>query len=450
MAIFLSTNALVSAISVPQFQDGDRVCFVGDSITLGGSYHSYVYLYYLTRFPDREIRIFNKGVGGDRARDVLKRFNEDITRSEPTVSALMLGMNDIGRDLYLTGKDNAVKKQQHLDTYFKDMAKLIKQFEAIDSSIILITPSIYDETAELDQGIAEGANNALGKCSAFIAQTAGNMEQGYVDFYDAMLAFNTELQRDKLSATVVGPDRVHPRPEFGQFIMAYRFLKAQDVPRSVSEIVVDAQRGLLSNTVQACVSSLKANGQGVSFTALESALPYPQTRFIAEALEVVPFEAEMNQQLLLISGLDDGIFELFIDGSPIGSWTADQFANGINLATIEATPQYQQALKVKQLNDERYTEQSRLRNVAYVYFSSGLAESDVDLGNVAAVREFLNTQLKQAEGKSWYRYLKEQYENFFEMRLKQKELQERLNILHLTIYQANQPIAHQFRITKKN
>ena len=32
----------VSAKLVPQFKNGDRVCFIGDSITHGGSYHANV------------------------------------------------------------------------------------------------------------------------------------------------------------------------------------------------------------------------------------------------------------------------------------------------------------------------------------------------------------------------------------------------------------------------
>jgi endoglucanase len=447
LAICLATSAAVSS-PVPQFQDGDRVCFVGDSITHGGAYHSYVYLYYLTRFPDREIRIFNKGIGGDRARHVLNRFDTDISPAKPTVSTLMLGMNDVGRDLYQAGKENPAKKQEHLDTYFTDMAELIERFEAIGSEVIFISPTIYDETAELDRAIAVGANDALGKCAAFVRETASKKGKGYVDFYDAMLSINAELQPKDPSATVIGPDRVHPRPDFGHFVMAFQFLKAQAVPKFVSRIVVDAVSGKVTEAVNASVAELEASGSGISFTALEGALPYPQTGFIAKALQVVPFEAEMNQQLLVITGLDDGMFELSIDGSTIGSWSAAQFAQGINLAVLEATPQYRQALKVKQLNEERFRKQSRLRNVAYVFYSSDLSRSDVNMEDTAAVRAFLDAKLKAAEGRSWHGYLKQQYADYFEVRLMQEELLESLDALHEAIYQANQPVAHQFSIRK--
>ena len=51
-----------------------RAVFLGNSITDGGHYHSYIWLYYMTRFPDMPIRVFNGGIGGDTAYDMNKRF----------------------------------------------------------------------------------------------------------------------------------------------------------------------------------------------------------------------------------------------------------------------------------------------------------------------------------------------------------------------------------------
>jgi lysophospholipase L1-like esterase len=49
------------------FNDGETVCFLGDSITHGGRFHRYVSDYYLTRFPTRTVRFVNAGVSGDSA-----------------------------------------------------------------------------------------------------------------------------------------------------------------------------------------------------------------------------------------------------------------------------------------------------------------------------------------------------------------------------------------------
>jgi hypothetical protein len=41
------------------FKDGDRVAFIGNSITHGGLYHLYIQTYYQTRFPDRNIDFYD-------------------------------------------------------------------------------------------------------------------------------------------------------------------------------------------------------------------------------------------------------------------------------------------------------------------------------------------------------------------------------------------------------
>jgi hypothetical protein len=45
--------------TIPIFHDQDKVCWVGDSITASGLYHSYIYLYYSTRFPSLHLSFVN-------------------------------------------------------------------------------------------------------------------------------------------------------------------------------------------------------------------------------------------------------------------------------------------------------------------------------------------------------------------------------------------------------
>lgn len=447
-ALLSCVHPVASAQTVPQFQDGDRVAFVGDSITHGGSYHSYVYLYYLTRFPEREFRIWNKGVSGEKASHVLRRFDEDVAVVKPNVSTVMLGMNDVGRWLYGPDKTDTATQQKYLDTYYADMTKLLGEFAAIDSEVIFITPTIYDQTAELARNNEVGVNDALGKCADFVKAAAVSSGQGYVDFYDAMSAINADLQQSDPSATIVGQDRVHPSVDFGHFIMGYQFLKAQGVPQLVSKIVLDAKSGALEASENATVSDLKLAKDSVSFTALEAALPFPQTQSIAKSLELVPFEAEMNQQILSVQNLADGSYALAIDGTEVGIWNAAQLNAGVNLAVVQKTPQYQQALEVKKLNDQRHYQQSRLRNAAYVFYSSGLSESGIDLNDAPAIEAFLAEKLKDSEGKTWYNYVKQQYSDYVAITAKKPEINAHLESLHPELYEANQPVPHRFTLTK--
>lgn len=52
----------VSAQQIPSFKANDRIVFLGNSITEGGHYHSYIWLYYMTHFPELPLRIYNGGI----------------------------------------------------------------------------------------------------------------------------------------------------------------------------------------------------------------------------------------------------------------------------------------------------------------------------------------------------------------------------------------------------
>ena len=138
------------------FQSGDTVCYVGDSITHGGTYHQVIDLFYATRFPERPLQTWNCGIGGDRASGIMSdekfRLNTDILGHHPTVATIMLGMNDVGRTDYgadKTGPEVEQRRRASLETYNAAMKKLIEAIEKSGARVILVTPSIYDETTQL-------------------------------------------------------------------------------------------------------------------------------------------------------------------------------------------------------------------------------------------------------------------------------------------------------------
>ena len=87
------------AQTVKPFKEGDRAVFLGNSITDGGRYHSFIWLYYMTRFPNMPIRVFNGGIGGDTAYDMNKRLDGDIFSKNPTVLMVIMRKNLVNRSI---------------------------------------------------------------------------------------------------------------------------------------------------------------------------------------------------------------------------------------------------------------------------------------------------------------------------------------------------------------
>ena len=77
---------LLASLAQAEFllKDGDRVVFLGDSITERGPYPRYVQQYIYCRYPDLNIRFFNAGWSGDTAKGALARLERDVFSLNPT------------------------------------------------------------------------------------------------------------------------------------------------------------------------------------------------------------------------------------------------------------------------------------------------------------------------------------------------------------------------------
>src|SRR5690606_8676706 len=93
---FFLPSTVLQAQKIKPFVNNDRIVFLGNSITDGGHYHSYIWLYYMTRFPAMNLSVFNAGIGGDRAIDMVERLDGDVFSKQPTVLITTFGMNDSG------------------------------------------------------------------------------------------------------------------------------------------------------------------------------------------------------------------------------------------------------------------------------------------------------------------------------------------------------------------
>ena len=96
LAAALLAGMAAPAQTIAPFKDGDRVVYLGNSITDGGHYHSYIWLYYMTRFPEMNLRMYNAGIGGETAGGMFKRLDGDVFSKRPTVLTVTFGMNDTG------------------------------------------------------------------------------------------------------------------------------------------------------------------------------------------------------------------------------------------------------------------------------------------------------------------------------------------------------------------
>ena len=424
------------------FKDGETVCFLGDSITHGGRFHSFIYDYYLTRFPERTIRFVNAGVSGDSAGGALGRLEEDLTSKKPTAVAIMFGMNDVGRGNYAAEptESQMAAQRRALDGYRQNMERLAGRIrgEAGEPKLLFLTPSPFDQTGVNERNNNQpGCNDGLGRCAALVRELAAKNNGTVVDFHAPMTAFNAERQKRDPAYTVVGPDRVHPGAP-GHLMMAWLFLKAQGAPALVSRIVVDAAAGRVAESANATVTGLAQKDGVWSFTALEQALPFPVDPSAQEILELLPIEQELNQERVAVTGLAPGTYELLIDGGAVGRYTADEFAKGVNLAMNAAAPQVKQAQAVAKLNEARRAAEAVLRNFAAVRWF--LKHRQVNPDDGAAVQVFAETKMAKAG------YYENQVPEYLKKWEKRGEVLAKVAALERQALAARRPAAHAYTV----
>ncbi len=353
------------------FQDGDTVVFFGDSITHGGYFIYNVYDYYLTRFPKAKIRFVNAGVGGDTAGGCHGRFKEDVADKKPTRVCVMFGMNDIDRGAYNFTRtdDEKARGARSLADYRKNLQRIITRLanEAGDPSVVFITPSPYDDRAVLPKsGWTNhfGCRDALGECADIVRELCAANKGALVDFYTPMTAYARMRQKTDPQFTLIGEDRVHPG-EDGSLYMAWRFLRSQGADALVSDVTINASELVCAKSINADVSKLTRAADGtLSFTVLEKALPFPckpsTWKFAAE----LPIAEELNQEVLSVTGLTNGTYTLFIDGTAVATHTAKEWSDGINLAMNEKTPQFKHAQAVHHQTRQCREIEVKMRNWA--------------------------------------------------------------------------------------
>jgi lysophospholipase L1-like esterase len=432
------------------FSEGDRIRFVGNSITHAGYYHYFIQLYYLLHYPKLKIPGFNCGISGNSAHHVLERMDKDILVNKPTVATIMLGMNDVNRELYKTlTPDTGILNARHrsIELYKQNVDSIAKSLTNNNCRIIFLTPSIYDQESKIGAENSYGVNDALGICTEYIKTLSNKYNAKIVDFNGEMNNINRKALTQNPYFMLAGADRIHPEI-WGHFLMASIFLKTIESPKKVSLIEIDFATKKLINKENCDISNLNFLKTQLTFKCIEKSLPFPVHDNYKTALQYCTFEADYNQQVYKIHNLKKGKYILTIDNEPIDTLSNIELEKGINLARYYNTPQYKQAEKIMKLYFERHELISdNLRNLAMIDYNVLANRKKPD--DINETKQLLAQTVESAKGKPWYEYMK----NVTNEYLINKPNQEK-NILKITeilnqIYIINQSVPHIYKLVKQ-
>ena len=442
----------VQSQSIAPFRKGDRVAFVGNSITDGGHYHSYIWLYYMTHFPRMRLWMANCGVGGDTAKDILARFDDDVLAKEPTVVTFTFGMNDTGYYEYNSADsaDFARRKYEEAKQRFALCEEKLRNLKGI--RMVMIGTSPYDQTSTFNDEVFARKNDNMQRVVSLQKEAAERNGWEFLDFNAPMVAMNRKQQQTDPAFTLIGSDRIHPDND-GHMAMAYLFLQAQGmVGRKVADMEVDALKGKATKSGNCRISKVKPTYDGLQFDCLAASLPFPLdtvahgwgfSRGAARVTKVIPsFIDDLSDEHLTVKGLN-GIFRLSIDGIVIDTLSAATLSRGINLSRYRHTPQYQQALAVMALNETRWEVERRFREWAWVNYDFMMPAGFLNDDSEQAAQKFREL----CRGNDWLASKRGTYDQMVRPEVRDA-YQKEMELLVERIYDLNRPRKHTFLLKK--
>jgi lysophospholipase L1-like esterase len=210
----------------PLIKQGDTILFQGDSITDAGRKrdiskpnldaalgHGYAWLaaaQLLINMPNADLKIYNRGVSGNKVYQLAERWQADCLALKPNVLSILIGVNDFWHTL--DGKYKGT-----LETYEKDYHALVKRTKDAlpDVKLVICEPFVLRAGKVNDKWFPTyGGYRAAARR---VAEEAGAVFVPFQSMFDAAAKIAPPASWAK--------DGVHPTPD-GAAIMAGAWLSA--------------------------------------------------------------------------------------------------------------------------------------------------------------------------------------------------------------------------------
>ena len=405
------------------FKEGEKILFLGDSITHGGWYVAQLQYIWQLRNPGKRATFVNCGICGNTAASGLSRFDWDVAPEKPDRVFIMFGMNDVGHGAYwnpATADEKAfVARRKRIDTFRRDMKAIIAKCRAIGARVTLISSTPYDQYSPIPKkAISPGVNDpGIYSLAVETSRLAAEENVGFVDLYSAL----TPILRDNPEIGFL-TDRVHPHDD-GHLLMAALILKASGFSPTVDEATFDAAGGARK------------------FTYSPKALPIPAGKHYRSDDRIYPLTDTLNREIVRIRNLPAGTYRLKAAGTEIGVHSAAELAKGVNIATC-ATPSQKKAMDGVKHAAAIKKLAGALRGLPQGYVQITKRGGDInDQASAFAKLDEWVEELRVANlaGGHYYRYYKAAVENFKKLYPKRDAEKVRLGKLRDELFEFCRP-----------
>jgi lysophospholipase L1-like esterase len=193
-------------------KEGDRIVFLGDSITEAGAgpkgYVSLIRQALQEKHKDLHIEIIGAGISGNKVPDLQRRVEKDVIARKPTIVVIYIGINDVWH-----GQDDPTKGTSK-EKFEEGLKEVIGKCRKAGAQVILCTPSVIGEKPDggnkLDARLDEYADISR--------KVAGELKIPLCDLRKAFLDYLKEHNPEKKAQGVLTSDTVHLNDAGNKFV----------------------------------------------------------------------------------------------------------------------------------------------------------------------------------------------------------------------------------------
>jgi lysophospholipase L1-like esterase len=144
LILFLQSS-LAAKEPVPlKVEKGDRVVFLGDSITEAGNGHAKGYVVLIRKALEEKlskdgIEVIGAGISGNKVPDLQGRLQRDVLARKPTIVVIYIGINDVWHG------ETDPKRGTSKEKYQAGLEDIISRITDAGGRALLCTPSVIGE-----------------------------------------------------------------------------------------------------------------------------------------------------------------------------------------------------------------------------------------------------------------------------------------------------------------
>ncbi len=191
---------------------GDRIVFLGDSITQGGDSNDKGYVRLirktLTEKADLGIEVIGAGISGNKVPDLQRRLEKDVLSRKPTIVVIYIGINDVWHG------ENDPARGTLPEAFAAGLKDVIGRCTEAGAKVVICTPTVIGEKKDggnkLDQ--------RLDQYSDISRNLAKELKLPLCDLRKSFLDHLKEHNAKNAESGILTSDRVHLNDAGNKFV----------------------------------------------------------------------------------------------------------------------------------------------------------------------------------------------------------------------------------------